>query len=345
MTGCAGFLGTHVAEHFKNLGWNVIGIDNLNEMELKRAKFDAKKSRKHNLNFLEEIGVDFHRIDCSNSIKERRIIKSLPGDDFHGIDFIIHCAAQPAMTIAIEEPVYDMDNNIRGTVNMLEIAKGLQVPFVNCSSIHIYGNNSNSVLEEGETRFYRKDKVEIDESEPILNGALTPLHVSKRATELYTQTYAETYGMRTASFRLTGMYGERQFGGMDHGWVANFAIRNVLNRPITIFDTDKQVRDILYAKDAARAFEDWFNKGSSGIYNIGGGMKNSISLQECLSIIATQTNQSNDITFEPKRFGDLYYFVCDYKKAQKDFGWKPTTSPEEGLRKLIKWIEQNKEIL
>ncbi|KKK52535.1 hypothetical protein LCGC14_3103970, partial [marine sediment metagenome] len=92
--------------------------------------------------------------------------------------------------------------------------------------------------------------------------------------------------MIAASFRLTGMYGERQFGGMDHGWVANFAIRTIMNRPITIFGTDKQVRDILYAKDAARAFELWFKKGKTGIYNIGGGYENSISLKECLRTLS-----------------------------------------------------------
>ncbi len=336
VTGVAGFLGTHVAEHFKSIGWEVIGIDNLNDMELKRAKFDAKKSREHNLNFLKTIGIDFRKQD----------VREVSFMNFEGIiDFIIHCAAQPAMTIAIEEPKYDMDNNICGTVNMLEIAKKLKVPFVNCSSVHIYGNNSNDILEEGETRFYRKDKKEIDEYEPILQGDLTPLHSSKRATELYTQTYAETYGMRTASFRLTGMYGERQFGGMDHGWVANFAIRTVLDRTITIFDTKKQVRDILYAKDAARAFELWFKNGKTGIYNIGGGFKNSISLDECLQLIfKLNPTKKQHIEYKPKRFGDMYYFVCDYKKA-KSFGWEPKVLPEEGLRKLIKWINENKEIL
>lgn len=334
VTGVCGFLGTHVAEHFRNLGWDVIGIDNLNDFELRRAKFNVKKSRDHNLEFLESIGVDFHKADCRNVTSE----------DFNNLDFIIHCAAQPAMTIAIEEPFYDMDNNVKGTVKMLEIAKYFKIPFVNCSSIHVYGNKSNELLTEEETRFKSLPK-EIDEKCPILSGDLTPLHASKRTTELYTQSYAETYGLRAASFRLTGMYGPRQFGGMDHGWVANFAIRNILNRQITIFGTNKQVRDILYASDAARAFELWFQKGKSGIYNIGGGIKNSISLRECLDIIANQTEHPNDIVLVEKRFGDLYYFVCDYKKAKEDFGWEPEVSNEDGLKHLIKWIKENTKIL
>lgn len=339
ITGVAGFLGTHVAEHFRNLGWEVIGIDNLADMELKRASYDVKKSREHNLKFLEEIGVEFHKKDCRDLIPE----------EFQKLDFIVHCAAQPAMTIAIENPVYDMDNNIRSTIKVLEVAKWQKCPIVTCSSIHVYGNSLNSSLVEKATRFERPEGSlkEIDEYHEILRGDLTPLHVSKRAVELYTLSYAETYKMRAATFRLTGMYGERQFAGMDHGWVSNFAIRTVKHRQITIFGTDKQVRDILYAKDAARAFEFWFkNNGKSEVYNIGGGYKNSISLGECLKTLSQLNPTSNQkITIEKPRFGDLYYFVCDYKKAMSDFSWSPETSPDDGLIKLNNWIIANNEIL
>jgi len=335
ITGIAGFLGGHVADYFIEQGWKVIGIDNLTEFELTRAKFDIQMSREHNLKFLKEIGVDFRKLDC----------RYVNPEDFaqDNLDFIIHCAAQPAMTIAIEFPKYDADDNIMSVVNMLEIAKYYKIPFVNCSTIHVYGNKLNDNLIEKETRFENEPK-EIDEGRPILVGDLTPLHVSKRATELYAKSYGETYGLRTASFRLTGMYGERQFGGQDHGWVANFAIRTILNRPIIVFGTDKQVRDILYAKDAARAFYMWYEKGSNDIFNIGAGYENSISLGECLNKIKEITNTNQDIKIEPKRFGDLYYFVCDHKKATEDFGWKPEINIETGLNRICNWITYNKEL-
>lgn len=336
ITGCAGFLGTHIAEYFISQKWEVIGIDNLTNYELIRTGFDCKKARKHNLEFLESIGVEFYKKDVRECVSEEF--------EAENIDFIIHCAAQPAMTLAIENPGYDMDNNICGIVKMLEIAKDLKIPFVNCSSIHVYGNNLNNELIEEKTRF-KCEPPTIDENKKILDGNLTPLHVSKRCTELYTQTYAETYGMRTASFRLTGMYGPRQFGGMDHGWVANFAIRTLKGREITIYDTAKQVRDILYAEDAARAFLMWYENGSSGIFNIGGGIEASISLRECIDIIAQQLNKEPVIKIDKKRFGDLYYFVCDYQKAKKDFGWEPTIFPVDGISTLIKWVKDNEEIL
>ncbi len=336
ITGVAGFLGTHVAEFFRKKDWDVVGIDNLTDFELKRTDFDVEKSREHNLKFLESIGVEFRNKDC------REIVSGM----FNEIDFIIHCAAQPAMTISLEDPYHDASNNVMGCVNMLEIARKEKIPFINCSSIHIYGNDGNKDLIERKSRFVKKyPPHEINEKTEILKGDLTPLHASKRATELYTQSFSESYGIRTASFRLTGMYGERQFGGMDHGWVANFAIRTIMERDITVFETYKQVRDILYAEDAARAFLMWYKKGSSGIFNIGGGIKNSISLGECIDVISKVTRITPNVEIGKKRFGDLHYFVCDYKKAFDDFGWKPKISPKEGIPKLIKWINENKEIL
>jgi len=334
ITGVVGFLGTHVADYFIKRAWKVVGIDNLTDYELSRAKFDVKKSREHNLKFLESIGVDFKKLDC------REVLSCM----FEDVDLIIHCAAQPAMTIAIDDPVYDASDNVMSIVNMLNIAKKKKIPFINCSSIHVYGNDINNSLVEHATRFSNNPE-EFNEETPILKGHLTPLHVSKRATELYTQSFSETYGMRTASFRLTGMYGERQFGGMDHGWVANFAIRTIKAREITIFGTDKQVRDILHPEDVARAFYLWYEKGSSGIFNLGGGIKNAISLGECLEKLKDINEIEQDIKTEPPRFGDLYYFVCDFGKAFKDFGWVPSILPDEGLEKLSKWINENKEIL
>jgi len=332
VTGAAGFLGTHVCSLFRDMGWDVLGIDSLTDFELKRAKFDIEKSREHNLNFLHKIGVTFWKKDCRN-ITAGQIL-----DDYGRLDFIIHCAAQPAMTVALEDPKYDADNNILSIISMLQIARKLKCPIVNCSSIHVYGNAGNENLVEGDTRFI-SDK-EFDENTPILTGELTPLHVSKYATELYVKSFSQMYGVRAANFRFTGMYGERQFGGMDHGWVANFVIRAKTNKPVTVFGTSRQVRDILYAEDAARAFYAWFSRdGSNDTFNIGGGLKNSISLKECLDYL------KKEYTIAPKRQGDLWYFVCDYKKAKADFGWEPIVSNEYGLKKLCDWVEANKNIL
>lgn len=332
ITGIAGFLGGHVAEYFIKKGWEVIGIDNLATYELKRANYDIEKSRAHNLQFLEKIGAKFIEADC-------RYIKE---PIFEDINLIIHCAAQPAMTISIEDPSYDASNNIMGTINILEMAKKFNIPLITCSSIHVYGNSENSILDETETRFVR-DPPEINENHPILQGEITPLHISKYAVELYTMFFVNMYKLKAASFRITGMYGERQFGGMDHGWVANFAIRTIMERGITIFGSDKQVRDILYAEDVARAFYLWYQVGCpSGIFNLGGGMDNSISLKECLFKLRNITGKEQTIKFENKREGDLWYFVCDYKKLNETIGWKPEITIDEGLKKICYWVLKNR---
>lgn len=338
VTGGCGFLGSHVCELFKEKGWDVVAYDNLTKFEYSRIPYlDTEKVRDYNLNILEKRGIAVVIDDIGNL---KTLMKAA-----HKCDYIIHCAAQPAMTIAIENPQLDFEVNVKGTLNVLECAKLQKVPMVNCSTIHIYGNGLNIYLTEKEDRFYVNGSQEFDETLETLTGTLSPLHASKRSAEIYVQAYIDTYGIKAASFRLTGMYGPRQFGGEDHGWVANFAIRTILGLPIKVFGTDKQVRDILYVKDAAEAFLWWFNSGCpSGVYNIGGGEPCITSIRNCLNILHQITGKKQDVHLEPPRKGDLYYFCCDINKANKAFDWAPTTLPQEGMNKLVKWITYEKEM-
>jgi CDP-paratose 2-epimerase len=332
VTGGCGFLGSHVCEYFKDKGDEVIAIDNLTKHELMRTGYNVEGARFYNYNFLKGIGVSLVVADIRNKDMVVKIAKDC--------DYIIHTAAQPAMTISIEQPELDMMTNAIGTFNVLEAARKYDIPIVNCSTIHVYGNKINETIKEGKTKFLREPPA-IDENYPIMQGKLTPLHASKRSAEIYVQTYIDTYGLEAATFRLTGMYGPRQFGGEDHGWVANFAIRTLLRLPIKIFGTDKQVRDILYVTDAVAAFDAFYKNRESGLYNIGGGVKNIISLGECLELLRKITGIEQDIRFEPARLGDLWYFVCDITKAKEKLKWEPKVSNEEGIKKLVDWIKEN----
>jgi len=126
--------------------------------------------------------------------------------------------------------------------------------------------------------------------------------------------------------------------------VANFSIRNVFDWPITLFGTGKQVRDILYATDVASAFMAFFERGSSGIYNVGGGMDSAISLLECIDLIDECTGKTSKLRFEESRFGDLKYFVCDIARARDQLDWRPQVRPNEGVPLLIAWIEENRHL-
>ena len=121
-------------------------------------------------------------------------------------------------------------------MDVLKAAREFNIPVVSCATIHVYGNLINDTLTEGPTRYLRTP-AEIDESHAVMEGLLTPLHASKRGAEQYLQVYVDTYKVCAASYRLTGLYGPRQLGGEDHGWVANFAIRTLLGWPLNVYGT------------------------------------------------------------------------------------------------------------
>jgi CDP-paratose 2-epimerase len=332
VTGGCGFIGSHTCEFFSRMGWEVVSYDNMTKYELDRTGYKADAARDYNWDFLGDLGVE-------RVVGDIRNLEQLL-DHASGCDYVIHTAAQPAVTISMEDPLLDATTNVLGTVQVLETARRHSIPVASCATIHVYGNWINDTLKELETRYTREPEA-VNESAPTMQGYLTPLHASKASAEYYVRVYADTYKVRAASFRLTGLYGPRQFGGEDHGWVANFTIRNILGWPLVVYGSGKQVRDILYATDVAEAFWAFFDRGESGIYNIGGGPQHSISLLECISLIDENTGISSNVEFRPARFGDLNYFVCDSTKAQNTFGWQAQVRPQEGVPLLIEWVQQN----
>ncbi len=333
VTGGCGFLGSHICEMYRQQGWEVVSYDNMTKSELLRTGYQTESARDHNWNVLQELGVETIRADVRN-LDELLDFAS-------GCDYICHTAAQPAVTISMEDPLLDLATNVTGTVHVLEAARRHDIPVACCSTVHVYGNGLNDELREEDTR-YVHHPIEIPEDAPTMQGDLTPLHASKASAEHYVQVYAQTYGVRAASFRLTGIYGPRQLGGEDHGWVANFSIRHVIGWPVTIFGTGKQVRDILYATDVARAFYAFFNGGESGLYNIGGGRDHAISLIECIRMIDETTGKQTEVRFEDSRFGDLEYFVCNIDRARSKLGWSPRVKPAEGVPLILQWVQENR---
>jgi CDP-paratose 2-epimerase len=336
VTGGCGFLGTNICQFYRRRGDEVVAYDNLAKHEFARNIYMTSEARDHNKQNLENMGVQV----IVKDIRDNETLIKYARD----CDYICHTAAQPAMTISWEDPELDFSINVKGTFNVLNAARKFDTPVVICSSIHTYGPDKiNSELKEEETRYVR-EPVSIDENEPLLQGVITPLHASKRSGEIYTQSFIDTYGLKAACFRLTGIYGPHQFGGEDHGWVANFAIRTIIGLPLTIFGSGKQLRDILYASDVAEAFDYFYGSQKPGIYTIGGGKETMVSLLECIKIIEEITEKKAEVKFEKGRFGDLRYFVTDYSKFNQATGWKPKVMPKEGITKLIEWVKGNEEL-
>ena len=334
VTGGAGFLGSHVCEFYAKTGARVVAYDSLTKFELSRTGYKAQECRDHSRKFLESLGVRVLIADLSDA---PRLM-----EEIERADFVVHTAAQPAMTLAIQNPRMDLMVNAIGTFNMLDFCLRLGVPMVTCSTIHVYGTWLNAgLLEKADTY---ASALTVDESQPIQEGSLTPLHVSKAAGDLYAQAYINCYGLCAAVFRLTGIYGPRQFGGEDHGWVANFAIRLLTGKPISIYGTGKQARDIIYVSDVCQAVEAWrkgASKATSGVYNIGGGQPCMTSLLQCIQKLEGITGRKAEVKFEPGRQGDLLWFCSDTAKARDNLGWEPKVLPDEGLPRLVEWVGSN----
>jgi CDP-paratose 2-epimerase len=176
----------------------------------------------------------------------------------------------------------------------------------------------------------------------------SPYGCSKGAADQYCRDYHRIYGMKTIVLRQSCIYGYRQFGIEDQGWVAWFCIATALGKQITIYGDGKQVRDVLFIDDLIKAFDLAYKnreKVAGKIYNIGGGPENTMSLHELIDIIEKLMGEKVSLSYDDWRPGDQKIFVGNISKARKELNWKPTVKPTEGVKKLYDWVNSNKEML
>ena len=336
VTGGAGFVGSHVAEYFSEKGCEVIVLDNL-----KRGEILGKNiSLEHNIEFLKGLNnVSFVKGD----IRDFSLLKNLRKD----VDVIIHAAAQVAVTTSLKNPREDFEINVIGTFNVLEAARLSDAAVVYCSTNKVYGDNVNGIpVAEKDKRYEFADnkyRNGIPENFPIDSCEHTPYGCSKLAGDIYVQDYGHIYGLKTGVFRMSCIYGERQFGVEDQGWVAWFAIATLLNKPITIYGDGKQVRDVLYVKDLIRAYDLFINSNlKQAVFNIGGGPENTLSLLELLDLLEGLTGKRAKISYENWRPSDQKVYISDISKVKEKLRWNPRVNPREGVNKLVEWVRENK---
>jgi len=339
ITGGAGFVGSHAAEYFANKGNEVVCYDNLSRAELlKKDSIDAT----YNWNYLKNVkNVKLIKGDIRNLEKLKDAAK--------GADAIIHTAAQTAVTTSVIDPKTDFEVNAMGSFNMLEAARSCDVgAVVYCSTNKVYGDNVNSIkVIEKEKRYVFEDKFKngIPESFSTDICEHTPYGCSKFTGDIYCQDYGHLYGLKTGIFRMSCIYGTRQFGVEDQGWLAWFTIATILGKPITIYGDGKQVRDVLYVEDLVRAYDAFLNTKSKAVFNIGGGIGNTISLLELLDVLKELTGRSSKVSFSDWRPSDQKVYISDISKAKKALKWMPEVAPQEGVRRLVGWVEDNKKLL
>jgi len=340
ITGGAGMIGSHAAEYFAKKQHQVIVYDSLIRSKIFKSKHPSVE---YNWNYLKQYkNINLIKKDIRDTAALKRVFKSTK------FNVVIHAAAQPGVRFSLDDPYEDFSINSQGAFNVLEATRQYapKAAFIYCSTNKVYGDNVNKEgLVKKPTRYAFKNIRGIDENQSIDLTGHTPYGVSKLTGDLYTQDYAHTYGLKTAVFRMSCIYGTRQFGFEDQGWLAWFAIQFCKNKPITIYGDGKQVRDVLWVEDLVKAF-DKFIKGNlkSGVFNMGGGPKNSLSLLELVSLLEDITKKKIKIKFEDWRKFDQKVYISSINKVKKALNWQPTVSPENGIKKLVEWLKNNPDL-
>ena len=336
ITGGAGFLGSHIAEFYDRKGDDVTVVDNLSRSSTTNL---PGKAVIYNWNYLRQnhknvklVRGDIRNLETLSLFKE--------------VDVIYHTAAQVAVTTSLLDPREDFENNAFGTFNVLETARKAKTEptVVYISTNKVYGANINRIpVRETKTRYvFAEPKFSkgVPEEFSIDHCEHTPYGCSKLCGDLYAQDYYHVYGLRTGVFRMSCIYGDRQLGTEDQGWLAWFVIAVLLGKPITIYGDGKQVRDILFVSDAIAAYDAFVRSESlkGEVFNLGGGVEHNISLMEALGVIAKITGTKPAVSYSEWRCGDQKVYISDTSKARNKLGWTPLVTTNDGVDKLINWI-------
>jgi CDP-paratose 2-epimerase len=329
ITGGAGFVGTNVADRIMRAGRPVRILDDLSRPGVER-----------NLAWLENEHGPLLQAELAD-LRDAGAV----GRAVNGVDEVFHFAAQVAVTTSLDEPMHDAGVNLQGTLNLLEALRlqGRRVPLVFTSTNKVYGSLPDVELVEEERRYVPADARlaarGVDEDRPL--QFCTPYGCSKGAADQYVIDYFHSYGLPTAVFRMSCIYGPHQFGTEDQGWVAHFLISAIDGEPLTIYGDGKQVRDILFVEDLVDAFllcREHIDRAAGQAFNIGGGAANSISLLDLVEMISELRGEAPEVALSDWRQGDQRYYASDTGRFGALTGWQPRVDPVTGVGLLHEWL-------
>ena len=331
ITGGAGFIGSNLAHHLLSGGHTVTVYDNLSRAGA-RINLDWLKNSPWVENFrLVEADVR----DFSALLKASE-----------GAERIYHLAGQVAVTTSVQDPRNDFEENALGTFNALEAARlaGDDPIFLYASTNKVYGNLEHLHVLEAETRYtFDLFPMGIPETQPL--DFHSPYGCSKGAGDQYSRDYNRIYGLRTVVLRQSCIYGYRQFGIEDQGWVAWFVIAALRGYPITIYGDGKQVRDVLFISDLLDGYDaivQNIDSAAGKVYNLGGGPTNTLAIwQEFGPLLQELLGREISVQWADWRPGDQKVFISDIRKAQEELGWIPKVDVRDGIQRLFKWIREN----
>jgi CDP-paratose 2-epimerase len=332
ITGGAGFIGSNATRYFRARNWNVTVLDNLS-----RAGADK------NLAWLSEgTTFDLEQIDVRD---QARIDDLFSRNRF---DAVLHLAAQVAVTTSVADPRTDFGVNAFGTFNVLDAAR-VHCPeavFIYASTNKVYGGLAAAKTELRGKRYAYVDRPHgISEAEPL--DLLSPYGCSKGSADQYVLDFARIYKLPATSFRQSCIYGPRQFGVEDQGWVAWFVIAGILSREVTIFGDGKQVRDALHVDDLLLAYEAAIrapDKVARQAFNVGGGPTHVLSLIDLVEMLELHLGRKMKLRRSQWRPGDQQIYVSDIRKLETVLGWRPEVGVPAGVSRLIDWVAQNRHV-
>jgi CDP-paratose 2-epimerase len=331
--GGAGFIGSNLVAHLARSGHRVRVYDDLSRpgvednMEWLRRDHGGR--------------IDVWLASVCDQVRVREAVADAQA--------VFHFAAQVAVTTSLAEPRHDFEVNARGTLEVLEALRDLPQPppLVFTSTNKVYGCLPDLPLQLIGDRWWPMDKAlaasGIDERRPL--DFRTPYGCSKGAADQYVLEYAKSYGLPATVFRMSCIYGPRQFGTEDQGWLAHFLIRAQQRQPITIYGDGRQVRDVLFVDDLVDALvRAWrYSDDLRGRpFNIGGGPANAISLLELIDMIAQLRGDRPEVRFDDWRAGDQRYYVSDTRAFATATGWRPRVNARAGVEALHAWLTESR---
>ncbi len=332
ITGGAGFIGCNASDRFLRRGDAVTIYDNL-----------SRRGGQSNLDWLTaQHGRGAFRLIQADLREFDNLAAAARGQDA-----LLHLAGQVAVTTSVKDPRGDFEDNALGTFNALEAARlsGSNPIFLYSSTNKVYGGMDDVPIVEQATRYaYRDLPHGVPETQPL--DFHSPYGCSKGTGDQYVRDYARIYGLRTVVFRQSAIYGPRQFGIEDQGWLAWFIIAAVTGQPITIYGDGKQVRDVLYIDDLIDAYEAAIariDRVAGQVFNVGGGPGNTLSIwAEFKPLLETHLGRAVPVAGRDWRPGDQRICVMDIRKAKEWLGWSPRIAPAQGVQRLFEWVAENR---
>ena len=337
VTGGLGFIGSNASSRFLRTN-DVCIVDNM-------SKSGSESNYKHI--FADNHSVDEHLFHIPQNILHPSASSIAASKIPFLPDCIVHLAGQTAVTTSIDDPANDFENNLHGTIRMLEYARAIDenILFIFSSTNKVYGSLGSIELKELDTRYVPIDgrNLGVDEDRPL--DFHTPYGCSKGAADQYVLDYARNYNITSVVFRQSCIYGGRSYPTEDQGWVSWIVKQALLGNTINIYGTGKQVRDILHVDDLVSAYCAVLDEHEAGrlsgpnVYNIGGGVDNSISVLELVFLLEKILNKTIPIKFFEERKSDQKYYVSDFSKFESEFDWSPQYNIEAGIKQTIEWWE------